>query len=443
MKKQTKMELSRRRFLGTAALGVAGISLLPAFNSCTSPAAAAEPIRLGFIGMGRQAMFLLNGFIQIPGVRVVAGCDVYGRKRQRFENRVNEFYAKNNVDVKVSTHEKYQDLIKRDDVDAVVIAVPDHAHAMIAIAACKAGKDVYLEKPMTFTIKEGQELVRVVRETNRILAIGSQQRSDPNFQHAVNMVQTGRLGDIEKVNAYVGAPPIPYNLPEEEIPADLNWDLWLGPLPGDIHFNNELNPPISLDPVEHEKMWGAWRWYKEMGGGFTTDWGAHMFDVAQWALGMDRNGPVEISPVGDGTEYMTFKYANGIVLTSEPFNEQMTKGVKFTGTNGWIEVSRGHFKASDDALLPPASADANDDTPYETKIPHQINFIESVRNRVDPVVPVEVGHSSCTLCTLGNIACDLQRTIEWDPATETFKNDEDGAATAKLHYHYREGWNLL
>ncbi|TDO03075.1 Gfo/Idh/MocA family protein [Sunxiuqinia elliptica] len=443
MKKQSRKELSRRRFLGTAAIGMAGITLLPSLSSCSSPKKADDKIRLGFIGMGRQAMFLLNGFIQIPGVRVIAGCDVYGRKRQRFENRVNEFYSKNNVQVEVKTYEKYQDLLQRNDIDAVVIAVPDHAHAMIAIAACKAGKDVYLEKPMTFTIKEGQELRRVVRENDRILAIGSQQRSDPNFQHAIKMVHTGRLGEIQQVNAYVGAPPVPYNLPKEEIPADLNWDLWLGPLPGDIHFNNELNPPISLDPVEHEKIWGAWRWYKEMGGGFTTDWGAHMFDIGQWGLGMDESGPVEISPVGDGTEYMQFKYANGVVMTSEPFNEQMTKGVKFTGTDGWLEVSRGHFVASDDSLLPPKSAQADDDTPYETKIPHQINFIEAVRNRVDPVVPVEVGHRTCTVCTLGNIACDLKRTIKWDPATETFVDDQDGAATAHLHYQYRDGWTLL
>lgn len=443
MKKQSRKELSRRRFLGTAAIGMAGITLLPSLSSCSSPKKTNDKIRLGFIGMGRQAMFLLNGFIQIPGVRVIAGCDVYGRKRQRFENRVNEFYSKNNVQVEVKTYEKYQDLLQRDDIDAVVIAVPDHAHAMIAIAACKAGKDVYLEKPMTFTIKEGQELRRVVRENDRILAIGSQQRSDPNFQHAVKMVHTGRLGEIQQVNAYVGAPPVPYNLPKEEIPADLNWDLWLGPLPGDIHFNNELNPPISLDPVVHEKIWGAWRWYKEMGGGFTTDWGAHMFDIGQWGLGMDESGPVEISPVGDGTEYMQFKYANGVIMTSEPFNEQMTKGVKFTGTDGWLEVSRGHFVASDDSLLPPKSAQADDDTPYETKIPHQINFIEAVRNRVDPVVPVEIGHRTCTVCTLGNIACDLKRTIKWNPATETFVDDEDGAATAHLHYQYRDGWTLL
>ena len=443
MYKQNKKEFSRRNFLGTTAAGLTGITFFPFLNSCTSQSAKKDLIRLGVIGMGRQAMFLINGFIQIPGVRIVAGCDVYGRKRTRFENRVKAFYTKNKVEVNVRTYEKYQDLIAQEDIDAVVIATPDHVHAIIAIAACKAGKDVYLEKPMTFTIKEGQELRRVVRETGQVLAIGSQQRSDPNFQHTVKMVQSGRLGNIKKVNAYIGVPPKPYDLPEEEIPEDLNWDLWLGPLPDDIHYNKELNPPISLDPVEHEKFWGGWRWYKGIGGGFTTDWGAHMFDIAQWALEMDESGPVEISPIGDGTEFMKFKYANGVELTSEPFNEKLTKGVKFTGDKGWIEVSRAHYLASDDSLLPPKSEQADDDAPYETKIPHQINFIESVKERKDPVVPVEIGHRTCTLCTLGNIACDLGRTLKWDPATETFLDDKDGAATAQLHYKYREGWTLL
>lgn len=442
MKEQEKKAFSRRQFLTTTAIGIAGISVIPSFTSCKSKVAE-NHINLGFIGMGRQAMFLLNGFIQIPGVRVIAGSDVYGRKRERFAKFVNDFYGKNNVPAKAETYEKYEDLLAREDIDAVVIAVPDHAHAMIAIAACKAGKDVYLEKPMTFTIYEGQQLRKVVRETNRILGIGSQQRSDPNFQHAVKMVQEGRLGTIEKVNAYVGAPPKPYDLPEETIPEDLNWDLWLGPLPADIHFNNELDPPISLDPVENEKIWGAWRWYKEMGGGFTTDWGAHMFDIAQWGLGMDDSGPVEISPLGENSEYIKYVYASGAVMTSEPFDEGKTKGVKFWGDKGWLEVSRSHFKASDDSLLPPPPEEPADDTPYETKIPHQINFIEAVRNRVDPVVPVEIGHRSATVCTLGNIAVDLGRTIKWDPAAEKFIDDEDGAAAAKFHYQYRDGWKLI
>jgi hypothetical protein len=145
----------------------------------------------------------------------------------------------------------------------------------------------------------------------------------------IEVVQSGALGKIEKVNAYVGAPPKPYDLPQEKIPGDLLWDLWLGPLPGDIHYNHQLNPPIDLESGENEKFWAKWRWYKETGGGFTTDWGAHMFDIAQWGLGMDGSGPTEVAPIGDGTEFMKFTYKNGIVLSSEPFDEGNTKGVKF------------------------------------------------------------------------------------------------------------------
>jgi len=441
MKKKHPQIYSRRRFIGTTATGMAGIAMIPSLTSCKKPEAGGE-ITLGFIGLGRQAMFLLNGFIHIEGVKVVAGCDVYGRKRTRFENRVNEFYSEAEQNVEVQTYEKYSELLARQDIDAVVVAVPDHWHALIAIAACKAGKDVYLEKPMTFTIKEGQELVKTVRSTKRVVGIGSQQRSDPNFQHAVKLVQGGSLGQIEKVNAFVGAPPTPYNLPVEEIPEDLNWDLWLGPLSGDIHYNKELNPPITLNPPQDEQIWGGWRWYKEMGGGFTTDWGAHMFDIAQWGLGMDGNGPMEAAPIGDGSEYMTFTYKNGVVISSEPFDEQFTKGVKFLGDKGWIEVSRGHYMASDDSLLPPKAEEGEDGVPYETKGSHHQNFIDAVRKRVDPIVPVETGHSSCTVCTLGNIACDLGHPIKWDPLTQTFVDDANGAAAALLHYKYREPYSL-
>jgi hypothetical protein len=267
--KEVKSEWSRRQFLNASAAGMASLTMIPAISSCASTKAKDSDIRLGFIGLGRQAMFLMNGFINIPGVKVVAGCDVYGIKRKRFENRVTDFYTKAQKEFKVDTYEKYQDLLSRKDIDAVVIAVPDFSHAMIAIAACKAGKDVYLEKPMTFTIYEGQQLKKTVRETGRILGIGSQQRSDPNFQHAVKLVQSGALGKISKVNAYVGAPPKPYDLPEEQLPADLNWDLWLGPLPNPIHYNSELNPLISLDSkeAENEKIWGGWRWYAGRAGG--------------------------------------------------------------------------------------------------------------------------------------------------------------------------------
>jgi predicted dehydrogenase len=445
--KNQQNEMSRRRFLGSAALGMAGLVVFPGIlKSCKSK--PDTDVKLGFIGLGRQSMFLLNGFLRIPGTKVVAGCDVYEIKRERFLRRVNNFYAEASKQdqtkkgIKVDVYEKFEDLLGRKDIDAVVIAIPDHSHARVSIAACKAGKDVYLEKPMTFTIKEGQELKKVVRENNRILGVGSQQRSDDNFRHAVKLVQDGTLGKITLVNAYVGAPPIPYNLPEEPIPAGLNWDAWLGSLNVPLHFNNELNPPISLDPPVDEKIWGGWRWYKECGGGFTTDWGAHMFDIAQWGLGMDKNGPVEISPIGDGSEYITWKYANGVVMTSEPFDEKLTKGVKFTGENGWIEVSRGYFNASDPKFFAPETAKA-DNMPYETRIPHQVNFIESVRSRQDPAVPVEVGHSSCTVCNLGNIAVALKRTVKWDPLKEQFIDDTDGAATKLMHYEYRQGYKLV
>ena len=440
MENNQKKGVSRRQFLGTAAIGMAGVAMLSSFAG-SFPMGADTDLKLGFIGMGQQSMNLLSGFIQIPGVKVVAGCDVYGIKRKRFEKRVNAFNQKAGYKIEVKTYEKYQDLLARPDINIVVIAVPDHSHAMIAIAACKAGKDIYLEKPMTFTIKEGQELRKAVRENKRILAVGSQQRSDPNFQHAVKLVQTGKLGKMESVKAYVGAPPKPYDLPKETLPSDLNWDLWLGSLPMPIHYNAQLDPPITIEPEKNEQFWGAWRWYKEMGGGFTTDWGAHMFDIAQWGLGMDKSGPVEISPIGDGTEFMKFVYANGVVMTSEPFDDAKTKGVKFIGKDGWIEVSREHFKASDDKFLPPAKKDG-DSGPYETKVPHQFNFIQAVRDRKDPIVPVEIGHSSCTVCSLGNIACDLKRTIKWNPATETFVDDKDGEATKRLHYQYRKGWKL-
>ena len=421
--------------MGKSLAGMAGVTLMPSIYGFGS---ANESVRLGFIGMGRQSMFLLNGFMQVPGVEIMAGSDVYGVKRQRFEKRVKDFYSKNNKKLKdLKTYENYQDLLARDDIDAVVIATPDHWHALIAIDAIKAGKDVYLEKPLTFTIREGQALRLAVRDNNRILGVGSQQRSDPNFQQAVKLVQEGKIGRIQKINAYVGDPPTIYNLPKEEIPNDLNWDMWLGPNPY-VHYNHELNPPISLNPPKDEQLWGAWRWYKEMGGGFTTDWGAHMFDIAQWGLNMDGSGPIEIIPAGyRNTPHLTYIYGNGVVMTEEPFNEDKTKGVKFWGNDGWIEVARGYFQGSTPALKPEIS---EDNGPYETKIPHQINFIESVRARKDPAVPVEIGHSSCTVCNLGNIAYELGRPVRWNPENEVFVNDVE--ATKFYHREYRDGYKL-
>lgn len=442
--------MKRRDFLRYSALGAAA-TVVPFQLAGAAPAVPAAraksknaKVQMGFIGLGQQAMYLLSGFMSMDDVRVVAGCDVYDIKRDRFARRVKEHYqSQGEKKVKVDMYEDYQDLLARPDIDAVVIAVPDHQHAVIAIAACKAGKDVYLEKPMTLTIYEGQQLVKAVRKYNRILQVGSQQRSSEEFIHAATLAREGELGRIRKLKVYVGrndvnpvtAAPVPCNLPRMEVPAGLNWDKWLGPLPESVYYHSDLDPVIT--PEEGEQLWGAWRWYKPMGGGLMTDWGAHMFDIAQWALGKDGSGPVEVIPPGYSFyDALTFKYDNGVIVSEEPFDGS-TPGVQIYGDDGWVKVSRGKFEASNPAWNMPET-ETDDDVPYETKVGHHRTFIESVLSRHDPNVPVEVGHSSCTVCNLGNIAMELGRPVTWNPVVQKFMHDPE--ATKLLQYKYREGY---
>ncbi|WP_186757137.1 Gfo/Idh/MocA family protein [Echinicola salinicaeni] len=437
MSRKDSSHFSRRKFMGASLLSAAGLSVIPQLNFA-KPASdlnrlpESSKVRLGFIGMGRQSYGILKGMINIPQVEVIAGCDVYGVKRERFQHEVAKHYGRNAESIPV--YEKYQDLLKRDDIDAVVIATPDFWHAMIAIDACHAKKDIYLEKPLTFTIKEGQALVKAVRDNSIVLAVGSQQRSETNFQYAVRMVQKGHIGKITHVKANVGQPesPKPYDLPEESIPSDLNWKLWLGPIKP-VHYNSDLNPPITVNPPQNEQVWGAWRWYEETGGGLMTDWGAHMFDIAQWGISMDKNGPVEIIPQKEGHP-LTFKYANGIVMTAEPFDGD-TRGVKFFGEKGWIQVSRGGFKSSDPSLQVPDQEQNISEGPA-----HYVDFIQSVIRRKDPIANVEIGHSTCTVCSLGNIANKLRRTLHWDPKEQDFHYDAE--ASSMLHYDYENGYKL-
>jgi len=429
---------SRRRFIKQTLVGTTAIAAMPLLQSFK--VGANDTIRVGIIGLGQQAMNLMRGFARIPGIQIVAGADVYGIKRERFAKRMKDFYEKQNVSVEVKTYKNYKEIIDRKDIDAVVIATPDHWHALMAIDACKAGKDIYLEKPLTFTIKESLAVVKAVRENNVILAVGSQQRSDHNFQHAVKMAQESAIGKLRNIDAYVGPAPDPYNLPEEVIPADLDWNQWLGPLPY-VHYNSRLNPPVSLDPPKNERYWAEWRYFKETGGGFTCDWGAHNFDIGQWGLDMDRGGPVMIIPEGHiETEYLTYVYANGVTMRNKAWDEKKTRGIKFWGSDGWIEFSRGRYAASDDSLLPEGYDDKNKGLLYESGTSHLDNFVESVRSRKDPIANVETGQRTATTCMLGNIAADLQRPVKWDPETQYFVNDPE----AEKYYHreYRIGYKL-
>ncbi|WP_026955850.1 Gfo/Idh/MocA family protein [Algoriphagus vanfongensis] len=432
----SKSNFSRRKFIASSLLTGAGLSLGPQLSFAnTKNQASLSTVKMGFIGVGRQAMGLLNRFMSLPQVEVIAAADVYDIKLQRFVQRTHKNYADRGAKApEIKTYEDYQELLANPEIDAVVIATPDHWHAKIAIDACKAKKDIYLEKPLTFTVFEGQELVKAVRENSIILAVGSMQRSAVNFQTAVTHVQKGNLGKLTQVLAHVGDNPFPkpYDLPKESIPAGLNWEKWTGPI-SDIPYNPELNPPISLQPEQNEKVWGAWRWYEETGGGLMTDWGAHMIDVAQWGMGMDRQGPVAVIPPA-GDKPLIYRYSNGLELWITPFDEGR-QGVKFIGEKGWIKVSRGNYDTSIPEL---ALEDKPENFVYDQ---HYVDFIESIHRRKDPIVPVEIGHSSCTTCTIGNIAHKLNRPLQWDPAAQNFGNDYE--ANTHLHYTYQHGISLL
>ena len=434
-------KFSRLDFLRFSALGASTLFIPRALTAAEAPKKAKkgdvnDKINIGFIGLGQQAIHLVNGFLTIPEVRVIAGCDIYDIKRNRFVERVNKYYGEKGIKNKLDMYIKYEDLLAREDIDAVVIATPDHWHAAIAIAACKAGKDVYLEKPLTFTVYEGQRLIEAVRANNRILQVGSMQRSMSEFIHAANVVRDGKLGKISTIYAFAGEGPLPYTLETTTPPAGLDWERWVGPLPAEWlnKYNHTLNP--LLNEKGKDECWGAWRWYQGLGGGFTTDWGAHMFDIAQWCLGKDGSAPTEILPPSASPyESLTYRYDNGIEMIHK--NVGHGQSVKIYGENGWIMVKRGQFLASSPDFMP---TDVDQKAVYETNVPHYQSFIDSIRSRRDPSVPVEVGHSSCVVCTIGNIAYELDRPLQWNPIVQKFMGDAE--ANSKLHYEYREPYTL-
>ena len=444
MKKKENNVLSRRRFLGYSALGLTGLTILPSWVIADGTRIApSDRVVLGFIGVGRQGVSDFNSFSRCPGVQVVACSDVDQLKRERFKKKAEAWQTKSGTSPRVDMYEFYEDLLERKDIDAVSIATPDHWHALTAIHACWTGKDVYVQKPLAYTIREGLEMVKVVRGNDRVLQIGSQQRSSREFQQAISLVRAGAIGHIETIYAKVGDPPKPFDLPEQTIPGTLNWNKWMGPLTDPkIHYHHDLCPQITLEPEQNEKIWGAWRWYRETGNGYTADWGAHMFDIAQAAIGMDGSGPCEYIPKGfNGEKFLTMKYQNGIVMTEQPFRDRGGNGIRFNGTKGWIAVARGYIECSDPSLLKKEEVKIGEGQ-FEVSSPHMQNFIDSVRTRKNPIAPVEVGCSTNILCCIANIATELQRPVKWDPATLSFGDDKEAAAHRLYHYEYRRPYSL-
>lgn len=428
-------ETSRKDFLKKAAFGLASFSIVPRFvlggNGYTAPS---DKITIGFIGNGKQSTILANPFFQLNDVQFVATSDVDAIKRTKFKEWVERKHAEaNNVpDYKSCTaYHDYEEVIARDDIDAVIIATPDHWHAIPAIAALNAGKDVYCEKPLSLTVKEGRAMANATRQNDRVFQTGSMQRSWGNFRHACELVRNGYIGDVKEVKVNVGDPAIPYDLPKQPLRSSLDWDKWIGPS-FFKEYNDTLAPPF---PWNNYPMW---RRYKEFGGGILSDWGAHMFDIAQWALGMDETGPVEfIPPTQQGaTRGLIMNYANGIKMVHEDFGRGFA--VRFIGTEGTLDISRDFFEPSDMKLVDHRIPDS------EIKLYHTDNFykdwIDAIKSRKKPICDVEIGHRSASIPNIANIAYELRRPLQWNPKTEQFKND--AFANSMLGREYRKGYSL-
>lgn len=421
-----RRSISRRDFLrGAGAAVAAGPWILPAASrGQDATPAVGDRITMGCIGVGGMGRGNMGAFMGFKQVQMVAVCDVDAKSREDARQAVEKHYAhdkESGVWKGCAAYNDFRELLAREDIDAVCIATPDHWHALIAIEAAKRGKDIYCEKPMTLTIAEARALVTAVRRYGRVFQTGSQQRSSHEFRFACEMVRSGRIGRLQTINANVGGPSSDCYLPAEPVPEGLDWDLWLGPAPW-RPFHKSIHP-------------FSWRSFRDYSGGGMTDWGAHHFDIAQWGLGMDESGPVEILPPdGKDRPKLTYVYANGVTLT----HGGGSNGVLFTGTDGKVEVNRGYLKTWPEDLLKTPTQ------PGEVHLylsrDHRGNFLDCVRSRQRPVCDVEIGCRSVTVCHLGNLAYWLKRPLRWDPAKEQFVGDAE--ASRWLDRPRRAPWRL-
>jgi predicted dehydrogenase len=439
----TCRSLNRRKFLKIAALAGTAPLILPS-RLWAADGAPSKQITLGFIGIGKQgAGPLLSGCLPRPDLRVLAVSDVDFTRRNLAKQTVEAHYAQKSTAGNYKGCDAYGDfreLLARKDIDAVVIATPDHWHALIAIAAAEAGKDIYCEKPLAHTILEGRAMVNAVRANNRIFQTGSMQRSMGIFRAACELVRNGVIGTVNHVEAEVGGPPIFCNLPEEPAEQGLDWNFWLGPAPM-RPYNSILSPRGACTNFPD------WRHYREYGGGMVCDWGAHHFDIVQWAFGFDATGPVEFFPATtpDAQFGARWRYANGLEVTHRSGN-----GITFYGDKGKIFVNRekfqlwlgGQLKAEtmDDyspllkELLP-----ANAVRLYRST--NQISdWVKAMQTRILPICDVEIGQRSATICSLVNQVYFHGKVIKWNPKKEEFI---DGTGDPSwLTREYRAPWKL-
>lgn len=444
-----KTTRSRRKFLGQAAALITAPTIIP--SSVFGQNAPSKRITMGFIGMGNRGIGVMEAFLNHNDVQGVAVCDVddlhfqlRGDKRSRDYGRspgkaaVEKVYSKRSESGAWKGCEAYEDfreLLARDDIDAVMVATPDHWHGIITMAALQSGKDVYCEKPMTHKYAEGHAIHREVAARKAVFQVGSQQRSDKPFQQAVEIVRNGLLGKVSKVE--VGL-PTGHDVPEGDAtiktpPSDLNYDMWCGP--------SEMLPYM-----EARHHW-SWRWTLTYGGGQLMDWIGHHNDIAHWGLGMDKSGPISVEAknwVFPKTDVYDSPVSYDVISKFESGTEVVISsrnpmGTKWIGENGWVHVTRGAITASNPVWAAPDFV-AGEWKTYKTP-GHQRNFIDCVMSREDTIANAETAHRSITPGHLAYLSHSIGGPVAWNPKEEKVVGNES-AAKELMALPYRGDWKL-
>jgi predicted dehydrogenase len=431
----SQKEISRRQFLKRASGITAGAIGFPYLVSSSALGQAGRPaasdrIVMGCIGVGSQGTGNMRGFLGKREVQVVAVCDVDKKHRERAKKLVDEKYG--NSDCKM--YLDFCEVTERKDIDALSLALPDQWHSIPAIMGARSGKDIYGEKPLARTIREGRAICDAMNRYGRIWQTGSWQRSVGHFRKACELVRNGRIGKVDKVE--VGLPTGGGGgvNPVQPVPEGVDWDFWLGPAPW-----------VPYRGVMH---W-HWRWIMDYSGGQLTDWAGHHVDIAHWGLGLDRTGPVEIEGRGvypkDGlydapTQYkFTCKYANGLtMIVANDRQQPKGMGAMWYGEKGWIHVNRGGLKAEPKSVLDEVIG------PDEIKLynsrEHTQNFLDCVKSRKETITPVEIAHRSISVGLLGEIAMLTGEKLKWDPEKEIFLNSDK--ANRLLSRPMRAPWHI-
>jgi predicted dehydrogenase len=439
--------LTRREFLKTSittGIGAAFAAPMIMPGSVFGANPPSERIAVGCIGVGRMGFsYDMKEVLGYGQAQVVAVCDVDSKRADHAKQVAESHYAARSTDGTYKgcqAFKDFRDLIARDDIDAVLICTPDHWHVPIAIAATRAGKDIFLQKPLSLTIKEGRFLADTVHRYGNIFQIGSQQRSDRRFRFACELVRNGRIGELKTVNVTFGLDISTTPQPTMPVPENLDYDLWLGPA---------LWAPYTENRVHPQNGYGrpGWLRIQDYGAGMITGWGSHHLDIAQWAMGTEHSGPTEIEGKAEyprdglwdvhGMFHIEYTYPNGVKVICEG-NKQNREGVRFEGTSGWVDVNRSRINAEPKSLL--ESTIKPDEINLYRSNNHKVNFFECIKSRAETIAPVEDAHRSCTMCLLGDISMQLGQKLKWDPKLEQIIDNEQ--ATRMLSRPMRSPWHL-